>query len=331
MTAVYTLDAMGRRVRKFISAGAGVGEASTVIFVYDQQGQLLGEYDSAGNAIREYVWLGSLPVAIFTPDPGNVASPPIVYYVHTDHLNTPRVVTDMNNAVRWRWLAEPFGTTAPEDNPGGLGVFTQNLRFPGQYADQESGLFYNLNRDFDNSIGRYVQPDPIGLAGEINTYAYVNGNPIGLSDLLGLAASLGGGACANAITSSDLRTRDEVIRELLFALRDIPGLEPTGEPKLGSNWGSRRGGGVPIKPEIQVVLIFYDIEFVKYKTFRITELIQHLLTWCKYKTRDQCGNEGEEIQYSESNQILNLSRDLVNERFASERFTKWRSVPFPLP
>lgn len=177
-TAVYTLDAMGRRVRKFISAGAGVGEASTVIFVYDQQGQLLGEYDSAGNAIREYVWLGSLPVAIFTPDPGNVANPPIVYYVHTDHLNTPRVVTDMNNAVRWRWLAEPFGTTAPEDNPAGLGAFTQNLRFPGQYADQESGLFYNLNRDFDNSIGRYVQSDPIELAGGINTYAYVGGNPV---------------------------------------------------------------------------------------------------------------------------------------------------------
>ena len=79
------------------------------------------------------------------------------------------------------------------------------------------------------------------------------------------------------------------------------------------------------------MLIYYDIEFVKYKTFRITELIQHLLTWCKYKTKDRCGKEGEETQYSESNQIVPISRELVGERFSSERFVKWRSVPFSLP
>jgi RHS repeat-associated protein len=277
------------------------------------------------------VWLGSTPIAMFTPDPANAANPPLIFYVHADHLDTPRVVVDRSNNLRWRWMAEPFGTTAPENNPSGLGNFTQNLRFPGQYFDQESGLQDNWHRSYDSTLGRYTTFDPIGLAGGINGFAYVNGNPIGLSDLLGLAAHLGGGACANAITSSDRRSRDEVIREILFALRGVPGLEPTGEPKLGPNWETRRGRGVPIKPEIQVVLIVYDIEFVKYKTFRITELFQHLLTWCKYKTRDQCGNEGEETQYSESNQIVPVSRDLVDERFSSERFQRWRSVPFPLP
>jgi RHS repeat-associated protein len=182
ITATYSVDGLNRRVRKFTSAGA----SSTVIFVYDQQGQLLGEYDSAGTALREYVWLGATPVAMFTPDPANSSNPPLTYFFHTDHLNTPRVVVDKNNALRWRWLAEPFGTSAPENNPAGLGAFTQNLRFPGQYADQESGLSYNLNRDFDGSTGRYVQSDPIGLQGGINTYQYVEANPLSYTDPTGL-------------------------------------------------------------------------------------------------------------------------------------------------
>jgi RHS repeat-associated protein len=96
------------------------------------------------------------------------------------------VVVDRQNRVRWRWLAEPFGTTAPETDPSGLGVFTQNLRFPGQYADQESGLFYNYHRYYNSAGGQYTQSDPIGLAGGINTYSYVDGNPLSFYDPYGL-------------------------------------------------------------------------------------------------------------------------------------------------
>lgn len=113
-------------------------------------------------------------------------NPPIVYYIHTDHLDTPRVVVDKNNTLRWRWLAEPFGTSAPETNPASLGAFAFSLRFPGQYADAQTGLSYNWNRDYDTSTGRYVQSDPIGLDGGINTYSYVNGNPLSYVDPEGL-------------------------------------------------------------------------------------------------------------------------------------------------
>jgi RHS repeat-associated protein len=182
VTTTYTYDTLGRRVRKVSSTGA----ASTVIFVYGLDGQLLGEYNSAGVALREYVWLGTKPIAMFTPDSANAANPPIAYYIHADHLDTPRIVSDKNDKRRWKWLAEPFGTSAPETNPDALGVFTQNLRFPGQYADSESGLFYNMARYYDSSGARYTQSDPIGLKGGINTFAYVRGNPASYIDPLGL-------------------------------------------------------------------------------------------------------------------------------------------------
>ena len=183
VTTTYSVDSMGRRVRKFASSGA----ASTVIFIYDQSGQLLGEYDNTGKAIREFVWLGDIPVAVFTPDPAGALLPPIVYYVHADHLNTPRVVVDRSGNRRWRWIAEPFGVTAAETNPDGLGNFTFNLRFPGQYFDQESGLHYNYFRDYDPSVGRFTQPDPLGLAGgDLSLYAYVGGDPLSYIDPDGL-------------------------------------------------------------------------------------------------------------------------------------------------
>ena len=133
-------------------------------------------------------------MAAVRPTPGAAANAPNsaqeVFYLHTDHLGTPRVALDTAGRVRWRWMGgEPFGLSPAENAPtSGLSELNISLRLPGQQYDGFVGLHYNYFRDYDPTMGRYVQSDPIGLAGGINTYAYVGGNPLRYSDPTGQIA-----------------------------------------------------------------------------------------------------------------------------------------------
>ena len=121
------------------------------------------------------------------------AGPPAaaLRFVLGDHLGTPRKLTDNAGTVVWDRLQTPFGL-----DHAVTGTAATPVRFPGQYADGESGLSYNYYRDYDPSLGRYIQSDPIGLAGGLNTYSYVGGNPLGYVDPYGqntMAMGRGGG------------------------------------------------------------------------------------------------------------------------------------------
>jgi len=165
--ASYTYNGASQRVRKL------VGNAET-LFNYDGDGQLIGEYDDKGRVIEETVYLGAMPVAVLT---GNKT-----YYVHADYRNTPRQIDDGKGKAVWTWDPTPFGDSQPDKH----GPLVYNLRYPGQYYDAESGLHYNWNRFYDPQTGRYIESDPIGLTGGINTYAYVEGNPTAAVDSSGL-------------------------------------------------------------------------------------------------------------------------------------------------
>ncbi|MDO3623198.1 RHS repeat domain-containing protein [Ralstonia pseudosolanacearum] len=175
-TTNYLYNGLGQRV---VKSGNNVPTGATR-YVYDGAGHLLGEYDQSGNVLQETVYLEDMPVATIKNG--------TAYYVYADQIDTPRVITDTNNLMVWRWdQTDPFGATLPDENPTSLGSFTYNLRFPGQVYDQETGKHYNTNRDYDPAGGRYVQSDPIGLnSGQWSTYAYVGGNPLSFIDSLGL-------------------------------------------------------------------------------------------------------------------------------------------------
>ena len=121
-------------------------------------------------------------LVIFTFDAQGAIASSVPFYLHSDHLNTPRMATNQTQQNVWQWQSDAFGVGQAN------GSLVMNLRFPGQYFDQESGLHYNYFRDYDPETGRYVESDPIGLKGGPNTFGYVGGNPLRFSDPLGLLA-----------------------------------------------------------------------------------------------------------------------------------------------
>jgi len=124
-------------------------------------------------ALQQYIYLKHQPIAKLEGKKR--------YAIHSDHLGTPRLVTNDDKQTVWKASYSPFGKATIEKQS-----ITLNLRFPGQYEDAETGTHYNYLRDYDPETGRYITSDPIGLKGGVNTYAYVGGDPLGFVDPLGL-------------------------------------------------------------------------------------------------------------------------------------------------
>jgi RHS repeat-associated protein len=171
LIAEYACDGFGRRVKKTVGS-------ETVLFHYDYDGNLISETDGSGSPLRDYIYLNGEPVAMKLY--GDQAG---IYYFINDHLGTPQKVTDTSGTVVWEAGYMPFGEARIL-----IADIENNLRFPGQYYDSGTGLHYNYHRYYDPDTGRYLTPDPIGLEGGINLYAYVDGNPVNWVDFYGLVS-----------------------------------------------------------------------------------------------------------------------------------------------
>ena len=195
--AVYAHDPFGRRIKKTInqnnSTQPGASTGTTVYFYADEG--LIAETDASGTLTTTYGWQ---PDGIWGTDPvfkrdyqGAGANISITeHYYHNDSLGTPQALTNAQGELTWRGISEAYGLTLIDTSltPQTTGITTNNLRLPGQYEDTETGTYYNYFRDYDPVTGRYLQRDPIGMAGGFNPYAYVNGNPLRFADPYGLWA-----------------------------------------------------------------------------------------------------------------------------------------------
>ena len=161
---------------------ASAPTSTTTVYVRDLNDHIIAELNALGQTQREYIWLDDMPVAVVD----NVASGnPVIYYVHVDHLMRPARMTAQDTSWVWDVIYAPFGGVSYIwSNPANI-----DLRFSGQWFQLESGLAYNWHRHYDATLGRYVQPDPIGLVGGRNIFGYANQSPGAYTDFEGLTSA----------------------------------------------------------------------------------------------------------------------------------------------
>jgi RHS repeat-associated protein len=168
--AGYEHNAKGQRVIKRVNG-------KVIHFHYNVADQLIAETDASGQPIREYLYGAGQRLAMVDYTSNKAGG---ITYMVNDHLGTPQLLLNAKQQVVWSVDQSPFGEVKTEGN------VEQPLRFPGQYADVETGYSYNYFRDYDPSLGRYIESDPIGLEGGVNTFGYVGGRVVMIVDPYGL-------------------------------------------------------------------------------------------------------------------------------------------------
>jgi RHS repeat-associated protein len=190
-------------------------EREHTLYLYDEQSQLVAELDAAGKITRQYVYAAKLPIAVIDDeaalhqdtaawlqafiDIGHIlrswsGAQENTAWLHTNHLGASEAATDAKGQLIWQasYTASGRAKTTPvrPELVEGLGTFALNLRLPGQYADAETGLHYNLHRYYDPERGQYISPDPLaqapGYPDGPNPYSYVRYNPLRYVDPQGL-------------------------------------------------------------------------------------------------------------------------------------------------
>jgi RHS repeat-associated protein len=173
MVSRYDYDFSNRRIRKTVNA-------DTTWYLYDGS-NVLAEFDQTGQLIRNYSYTPG------TFDLLGITEGIVFQTVMTNHLQTPQYVLDNSQSVLWQAGYQAYGQAVINDDVDNNGsAVILNQRFPGQYADNGTGLYYNWNRSYNPETGRYISHDPIGINGGVNVYGYAEGSPLNFIDPMGL-------------------------------------------------------------------------------------------------------------------------------------------------
>ena len=217
-----------RTVRAYSNTNSN-WQNGAVQFVYDEDSRLIGEYRANGTPITEYVWMGDKPVAAIY---GSGATSKI-YWIVTDAQNTPRRLIDAANGSTtvWAWDSNAFGVIPPS-----VQTVTFNLRFPGKYYDVLTKQHYNHHRYYSPELGRYMEPDPIGLEGGLNPYIYANSNPVRYTDSTGLLVTINGMYVNGVFDISNPDTYDNLTA--VYNPAPTPFFHPSGYTDYGNSSAS---------------------------------------------------------------------------------------------
>ena len=216
-TAEYCYDAMGRRLAKR-SKHHRTGQEQD--FVYGWDGDTLA-YESNELYTKHYIYekdsfipliqaVYQAPIQTHTTpvwdDKYSFNRDPLwkktqsgqgfddIWFYHCDHLGTPQELSDLSGQIIWKAQYKAWGECKAEKVKSNFfensEIISNNIRFQGQYFDEETGLHYNRHRYYSPYVGRFISKDPIGLLGGHNVYAYAP-NPVEWVDPRGLAGGKG--------------------------------------------------------------------------------------------------------------------------------------------
>ncbi|MBN1758544.1 MAG: RHS repeat protein [Chitinispirillaceae bacterium] len=232
----YEYDGNGRRIRKIVNASTqspqhwiytwdGNGRLASVTrpdgsvwrYLYDALGRRLSK--KGPHAEERFVWCGNVVIHHIIDDTEPItwlfeqgSFRPLCkiengkwYSVINDHLGTPRELVNEDGHIVWSGMHKAWGIIEKTD----VAEVNCQIRFQGQWFDEESGLCYNRFRYYDGETGQFISKDPIGLSGGANEYRYVR-NPVNWVDPAGLTD-------APAIQPYEVTTFED------FRRRSVPG------------------------------------------------------------------------------------------------------------
>jgi RHS repeat-associated protein len=280
--ATYGYDSSNRRIRKTVGS-------TTIHYLYDLNSQLIAETLLDGTPLREYIYLDGEPLALreYQTNPGT-------YYYINDHLGTPQRLVDGSGTVVWQAAYFPFGKAQVLTE-----TVANNLRFPGQYFDAETGLHYNWHRFYDPETGRYISADPIGLVGGMNLYAYVQNDPVNRIDPWGLnpGAAAAWGTFGKTVAGAATVAASPVIGVIITTASIVFGMPTTvGDGTLknvSDDWkkdGEWRDSGIQDMPGYEDV--FYPPEPDPNKQKR-DDAEEKCFALCEDYMGDPCGQGNE--------------------------------------